>query len=62
MGGKLNDLDKKKIIESYVECQNYSEVARKFKVSSTTVKTIVSSDEKTLKKLEQKKKRTERML
>lgn len=55
MGGKLNDLDKKKIIESYVECQNYSEVARKFKVSSTTVKTIVDSDKKTLKNLEQKK-------
>lgn len=55
MGGKLNDLDKKKIIESYVECQNYSEVARKFKVSATTVKNIVDNDIKTLKNLEQKK-------
>ncbi len=55
MGGKLNDLDKKKIIESYVECQNYSEVARKFKVSATTVKSIVDGDTKTLKNLEQKK-------
>lgn len=55
MGGKLNDLDKKKIIESYVECQNYSEVARKFKVSATTVKSIVDGDKKTLKNLEQKK-------
>lgn len=56
MGGKLNDLDKKKIIESYVECQNYSEVARNFKVSATTVKSIVDGDTKTLKNLEQKKK------
>lgn len=55
MGGKLNDLDKKKIIESYVECQNYSEVARNFKVSATTVKSIVDGDTKTLKNLEQKK-------
>lgn len=55
MGGKLNDLDKKRIMESYVECQNYSEVARKFDVSSTTVKTIVDGDKTTLKNLEQKK-------
>ena len=55
MGGKLNDLDKKKIIEAYVECQNYSEVAKKFNVSDTTVKTIVKKDNETLKKFEQKK-------
>lgn len=55
MGGKLNDLDKKKIVEAYVECQNYSEVARKFNVSDSTVKRIVQSNNETTKKVEQKK-------
>ncbi len=55
MGGKLNDLDKKKIIECYVECQNYSETARKFNVSDTTVIRIIKENKETLKKVEQKK-------
>ena len=55
MGGKLNDLDKKRIVEAYVECQNYSEVAKRFNVSDTTVKTIVKKDDESLKKFEQKK-------
>lgn len=55
MGGKLNDLGKKKIIESYVECQNYSEVARKFNISDTTVKRILKENVEISKKVEQKK-------
>lgn len=55
MGGKLNDLDKKKIIESYVECQNYSEVARRFNISDYAVRKIVSENKEISKKIEQKK-------
>ena len=55
MGGKLNDLDKKKIIECYVECQNYSEVARKFNTSVTTIRKIVSNDNESLRMFQQKK-------
>ena len=55
MGGKLNDLDKKKIVEAYVECQNYSEVARTFNISDSTVKRIVQSNGELTKKVEQKK-------
>ena len=52
---KLTDKQKKKIIADYVETQNYSEVARMNDVSDVTVKDIVTKDETTLKKLEQKK-------
>ena len=52
---KLTDLEKKKIIADYVETQNYSETARRNNVSDVTVKDVVTKDETTLKKLEQKK-------
>ncbi len=52
---KLTDLEKKKIIADYVETQNYSETARRNNVSDVTVKTIVTKNNETLKKLEQKK-------
>lgn len=55
MGGKINDLDKKKIIGRYVECQNYSEVAREFNTSVTTVRKIISNNNESLKKFQQKK-------
>lgn len=55
MGGKLNDLDKKNIVKAYVECQNYSEVARKFKIGVTTVRKIVNNDNESVKKCQQKK-------
>lgn len=55
MAKHLTDKEKKKIAAYWVECQNYSETARKFKVSDYTVKKIISDDSKTLKKLEQKK-------
>lgn len=60
---KLTDKQKKKIIADYVENQNYSETARMNNVSDVTVRSIVSKDEETLKKLEQKKvENTETML
>ena len=37
MGEKISDKKKKQIIADYIECQNYSEVARKHKVSVNTV-------------------------
>ena len=52
---KLTDKDKKNIIADYVECQNYSEVARKYKISDTAVKKIVLADKDSLNKLEEKK-------
>lgn len=55
MGGKINDLEKKKILACYVENQNYSETARKFNISDTTVKKIVNENSESLKKFEQKK-------
>lgn len=52
---KLTDRQKKKIIADYVECQNYSAVARRHKVSRTTVKNVVDADTETCKKLHEKK-------
>lgn len=52
---KLTDKKKKLIIADYIECGNYSEVARKHKVSDTTVRKLVKSDKNCLEKIEQKK-------
>lgn len=52
---KLTDRKKKLIIADYIECGNYSEVARKHKVSDTTVRKLVKSDKNSLEKIEQKK-------
>lgn len=52
---KLTDKKKKLIIADYIECGNYSEVARKHKVSDTTVRKLVKSDKTSLEKIEQKK-------
>jgi len=46
---------KKLIIADYIECGNYSEVARKHNVSDTTVRKLVKSDKNSSKKIEQKK-------
>ena len=54
---KLTDKKKKLIIADYIECGNYSEVARKHKVSDTTVRKLVKSDKDSLEKIEQKKRR-----
>lgn len=55
MAKHLTDREKKKIIADYAECGNYSQVARKHKVSFDTVKRVVISDPETVKKAEQKK-------
>ena len=55
MAKHLTDREKKKIIADYAECGNYSQVARKHKVSFDTVKRVVVSDPETVKKAEQKK-------
>ena len=52
---KLTDKQKKQIIADYVDCNNYSEVARKHKISDTTVRKIVKTDEDFFTKLEKKK-------
>lgn len=57
MAKHLTDREKKKIIADYAECGNYSQVARKHKVSFDTVKRVVISDPETVKKAEQKKSR-----
>lgn len=55
--GKLTDKQRKEIIASYVECENYSEVARRFNVSDMTVKRLVEKpeNEDVLEKVEQKR-------
>lgn len=55
MAARLTDKQKKKIIADYVELGSYNAVAKKHKVSFDTVKRVVSRDEETVKKTEQKK-------
>lgn len=52
---KLTDKKKKLIIADYIECGNFSEVARKHNVSDTTVRKLVKTDKNSLEKIEQKK-------
>lgn len=51
---KLTDKDKKKIIADYIECQNYSEVGRKYNITDNAVRKIVLNDKNSAKKFEQK--------
>ena len=55
MAARLTDKQKKKIIADYVELGSYNAVARKHKVSATTVKNIVQSDRESVGKCEDKK-------
>lgn len=55
MAAHLTDKQKKKIIADFVECGNYSQVARKYNVSFDTVKRVVTRDSETVKKVEEKK-------
>lgn len=56
MGKRLNDLTRKHIQADYVETQNLSETARKFKVDVVTVKNIVEEDKENIsKKIKAKK-------
>ena len=52
---KLTDKEKKKIIADYVDCGNYSAVAKKYGVSVNTVKRTANNDKNTAKKVKQKK-------
>lgn len=52
---KLTDEVRKKIIADYVDCENYSAVARKYGVSRTTVSNIVNNDSAICEKLHRKK-------
>lgn len=55
MAKHLTDRQKKKIIADYVECGSYNAVAKKHKVSATTVKNTVLKDKNSVEKCEQKK-------
>lgn len=55
MAKRLTDKQKKKIIADYVECQNYSAVGRKYKISANTVKNIICSNDEFARKCEHKK-------
>lgn len=53
---KLTDKQKKQIIADYIECQNYSEVGRKYKISDEYVRKLVKNNKDSCEKLEQKSK------
>jgi transposase-like protein len=55
VAARLTDKQKKKIIADYIEQGSYNAVAKKHKISATTVKSVVLADEETVKKCEQKK-------
>ncbi len=52
---KLTDQQKKLIVADYIECQNYSKVAKKHSVSVDTVRKLMLKDEESVNKLKQKK-------
>lgn len=52
---KINDLQHKKMIAMFAECQNYSLVARAFDVSVSTARRHIKGDEETTKKVQHKK-------
>ena len=52
---KLTDKIKKKIIADYVDCQNYSETARRNNISDTSVKRVIKGNEEITKRVEEKK-------
>lgn len=54
MAERLTDEKKKKIIADYIQCQNYSEVARSNGLSASGVKKIVLNDGESAAKCEQK--------
>lgn len=55
MAARLTDKQKKEIIAEYVELGSYNAVAKKHKVSATTVKKLVTGDAESVRKCEQKK-------
>ena len=55
MAAHLKDKQKKRIIADYVEMGSYNAVAKKHKVSATTVKNVVLKNVETVEICEQKK-------
>ena len=51
----LTDKQRKKIIADYIQCGNYSQVARKHGISVTYVKKLVTKDEDSVNRFKQKK-------
>lgn len=62
MAKHLTDAKKKKIIADYVGCGNYSEVARKHKVSKDTVRRLSNRTDIVKKAQEKKEQNTRDML
>ena len=62
MAKHLTDAKKKQIIADYVECGNYSEVARKHKVSKDTVRRLSNRTDILQKAQEKKEQNTKDML
>ena len=62
MAKHLTDAKKKQIIADYVECGNYSEVARKHKVSKDTVRRLSNRTDIVKKAQEKKEQSTRDML
>lgn len=62
MAKHLTDAKKKQIIADYVECENYSEVARKHKVSKDTVRRLSNRTDIVKKAQEKKEQNTRDML
>jgi hypothetical protein len=55
MAARLTDMQKKQIIADYVELGSYNAVAKKHRVSATTVKKLVIADAQSVRKCEHKK-------
>lgn len=55
MGKRLTDKERKKITADYIECGNYCQVARKYKIAESTVRRIIKRDSDVATKVEQKK-------
>lgn len=55
MAARLTDRQKKRIIADYVELGSYNAVAKKYKISATTVKKLVLNDTQCVEKCERKK-------
>jgi predicted transcriptional regulator len=51
----LTDKQRKKIIADYIQCGNYSQVARKHGISVTYVKKLVTKDKDSVNRFKQKK-------
>lgn len=57
---RLTDKQKKKMVVDYLECGNYSEVARKHGVSVDTVRRYAHEDKDFVRKSQEKKKENEK--